>query len=206
MSNLNNLSRLSGEETIHIDGEPVGASDHATVYGFWSWSTSDLIDNTTRGTLAEFYVALALDPSDPFRFKTKPWSSWDIETENGTKIEVKTSALRQSWHGESHGPSIPQWDIAPISVYDWETDTYSKNKFRPTDLYVFCLHAHEDVGILDATNLSQWRFYVLPTHVLDTERPTGKTIRASSLKQLDAVEVPYVGLKDAILSAANHNR
>ncbi|MXX91865.1 MAG: hypothetical protein F4Y63_00230 [Chloroflexi bacterium] len=203
MSNRNNLSRLSGEEAIHTDGGTVSPSDHATVCGFWSWATSDLIDNTTRGSLAEFYVALALDPNDPFRFKTKPWSSWDIETENGTKIEVKTSALRQSWHSGSHAPSTPQWDIAPISVYDWETNTYSKSKFRPADLFVFSLHAHKDPGTLDAIDLSQWMFYVLPTHVLDTERPTGKSIRLNPLKKLGAEETDFAGLKAAILSAVN---
>ena len=196
-------SRLSGCEKFLCNGVPVTDWEDPTIRSFWSWYASDLNDNTTRGGLAEYYVALALNPSDPFQPRTRPWTSWDIETEEGIKIEVKTTGIRQSWHDESDGESIPQWDIPPVSVYDWDSKSYSTSKSRPSDVYVCCLHLHRDRSTLDATDLSQWKFYVISTKVLEDERPKGQTIRLNPLKKLGAEETDFVGLKAAILRAAN---
>src|SRR4051812_9811838 len=63
---------------------------------FWCWSTSDLLNNTTRGVLAEFLVAQALGvPTTGVR---EPWAAYDLETEDRLKVEVKSSAYLQSWH------------------------------------------------------------------------------------------------------------
>ncbi len=199
MKDHDDIPRLTGEEQFRIRGQSIGELGNPTVRGFWSWSTSDLLDNTTRGFVAEYLVANALDSRDPYRFRTKTWSSWDLETDEGLKIEVKTTAICQTWHDETDAETVPMWSIAPISVYDWETKSYSEHKYRPADLYVFCLHAHRDLETLDATDLSQWEFYVLSTKVLDAERPNGKSIRLSSLKRLGATKVSFPELKAAIL-------
>ena len=56
---------------------------------FWEYAYSNFLDNRNRGALAEYIVAEALG------IKEKPstsWESYDMETSNGIKIEVKTSA------------------------------------------------------------------------------------------------------------------
>jgi len=93
MSNLPRLKaqRRSGAEVFHADGKALPF----TIQDFWCWSTSDLLNNTTRGVLAEFLVASALDiPTTGVR---DPWAAFDLQTIDGLKIEVKSAAYLQSW-------------------------------------------------------------------------------------------------------------
>jgi len=71
---------------------------------FWKLSVSDLLSNTTRGTLAEFIVAMAMD-IDLSNFREE-WDAYDLETKNGIKIEVKTSAYLQSWFQKNYSKII----------------------------------------------------------------------------------------------------
>lgn len=54
---------------------------------FWSWSQSDLLNNTLRGVLAEYIVRQDLGIKKTVR---TGWDAYDLETENGIKIEVKS--------------------------------------------------------------------------------------------------------------------
>ena len=47
----------TGDEHIRFDGMPTGY----LLSDFWRWSSSDLLDNTLRGTFSEFIVGTALD-------------------------------------------------------------------------------------------------------------------------------------------------
>ena len=49
---------------------------------FWSWNQSDLIENRTRGILAEFIVKKALNIKNESRVE---WDDYDLITEKGTK-------------------------------------------------------------------------------------------------------------------------
>jgi hypothetical protein len=62
---------------------------------------SDLIDNITRGRLAEFIVASALGISiDGVR---DSWAAWDLTIPDPLiRIEVKSSAYLQSWFQKSY--------------------------------------------------------------------------------------------------------
>ncbi len=122
---------LSGNEPLHYNHGPLPGSVKATVKDFWSWSGSDLLNNTWRGTLGEFWIACALNIVQEPR---EEWASWDLETKQGIRIEVKTVGLRQSWHCESDPISVPTWDIAPS--YGWNSDSgaYSDNRQRWSDL------------------------------------------------------------------------
>jgi hypothetical protein len=66
-----------------------------TLLDFWRWNGSDLASNTTRGRLAEFIVASAMniDLSVP----REEWSAWDLTSPEGIRIEVKSVAYLQSW-------------------------------------------------------------------------------------------------------------
>ena len=70
--------RKTGEEVFSLDGNP---SDF-TLMNFWQWSASDLVSNATRGILAEFIVAKALDIVDEVRSE---WDPYDLITNDKIK-------------------------------------------------------------------------------------------------------------------------
>jgi hypothetical protein len=78
-------SRLRGQESIPGTG--------ATVNDYWSWAYSDVMENTQRGTFAEFLVAHVLGRTGDIRVG---WDGYDVKY-RGKKVEVKTSAYLQSW-------------------------------------------------------------------------------------------------------------
>jgi len=63
------------------------------VCDFWKWSFSDLLQNTTRGVLAEYIVAALLGIDNDVR---NPWFAYDLELPDGRTIEIKTMALLQA--------------------------------------------------------------------------------------------------------------
>ena len=50
-------TQRSGQEPFHDGSRPLGFD----LLNFWQWSTSDLVSNTTRGVIAEYLVAQALE-------------------------------------------------------------------------------------------------------------------------------------------------
>ena len=50
------MQTLTGNEHFTYDGMPVGI----LLNDFWAWNSSDLLNNTLRGALAEFIVASAV--------------------------------------------------------------------------------------------------------------------------------------------------
>ena len=180
---------------VRTGDESVAAG--ATLLDFWRWVGSDLVTNTMRGSLAEFLVALAVDAADRMR---EEWAPYDVETEGGTKIEVKTSAYLQYWSQQAL--STPTFDIAPKRAWDPDTGRYSGEAKRWSEVYVFCLHHHEDKLTLEPLDLSQWTFFVLSTACLDAERREQKSIGLSALQRLGAKEVPWGGIAEAVQKVA----
>lgn len=201
--------RLSGCEKFHCDGVPVTDWEDPTLRSFWSWSTSDLLDNTTRGFLAEHLVAQALGDSAGKR--TESWANWDLVTRNGIKIEVKTSGRRQSWHRNARckPPTTPRWDIAPKKKWV-DSKGWSDQKKRWADVYVFALHDEKCLEKCDAKDIAQWRFYVVAKRDLDSLdeklNEKQKSIGQTKLKELArkhcAACIKFPELKAAILRAA----
>jgi hypothetical protein len=62
---------------------------------FWRWSVSDILSNATRGRFAEFIVATATQ-IDITKSRDE-WSPFDLETNEGIKLEIKSAAYIQSW-------------------------------------------------------------------------------------------------------------
>ena len=180
--------RLVGDEAL-----PRGA----TVLDFWRWMGSDLVLNTTRGALAEYLVALAVDAVDGLQ---EGWASYDIGMRDGTAIEVKTSAYIQSWPQKKK--TTPKFDVDRKAGWDAETGEYVDEKRRWSDVYVFCLHHHDDRATLDPLVLSQWTFFVLSRTVLDARLGEQKSIGLRGLWDLGAKEVPFGGIAGAVRKAA----
>jgi len=160
---------------------------------FWSWSHSDLLNNTQRGVLAEFLVRQALGITLELR---ADWDPYDLITENGIKIEVKSSAYIQSW--KQNNFSKVSFDIAPKRAWDSETNDFSSKILRHSDYYVFCLLHHKDQDSIDPMNLDQWTFYVLNTQILNDYKGAQKTISLNSLLKLNPVECAFGEIKSSI--------
>jgi hypothetical protein len=64
-----------------------------TIVDFWQWAYSDLLQNTTRGVLAEYIVAVLLGLDEKPR---NPWTSYDLKLANGKTVEVKTMSRLQA--------------------------------------------------------------------------------------------------------------
>ncbi len=156
---------------------------------FWSWNQSDLIENRTRGILAEFIVKNALGIKKGNRVE---WDDYDLITDKGTKVEIKSASYIQTWEQEN-GFSDISFDIKISKRSD-------KGKFkRPSDYYVFCLLDSKNQEKIDPMKLEQWTFYVKETKEIDRILGEQKTIKLKSLiKKLNPKRLKYNELKNEI--------
>ena len=184
--------RKTGAETFHLDGSPFPID----LLSFWQWSASDLVGNAMRGILAEYIVASAVDEVKGHRTE---WDAYDIKTSDGIKVEVKSAAYIQSWSQKKL--SAIQFDIRQTQGWEAETNAYSSQMIRQSDVYVFCILHHQDQDTIDPLNLAQWAFYVIATPMLDQAVGAQKTISLSRLHQLNPTCITYCDLGTAIRRA-----
>ena len=132
--------RLSGEEPlVSPDGEQVGS-----LIDFWRWAYSDLVGNAERGALAEYIVACALEINHKVRIG---WDKYDLLTEEGISVEVKTSGYLQTWEQKELSNII--FGIQPTIGWDSKTNQYDNEPKRQADIYVFCVHKHQEQETID---------------------------------------------------------
>ncbi len=180
-----NIEKKTGTESFTLKNEvlPFNLND------FWSWNQSDLVENRTRGILAEFIVLKALNIKSKIR---QEWDKYDLLTDNGLKIEIKSASYLQTWEQDKF--STIQFDIKPTFDNEYELS----EKKRWADFYVFCLLNHKNQQTINPMDLEQWTFYVLSAKILDKEIPNQKTITLSSLLSLKPVQCSYFELKNII--------
>lgn len=191
---------LSGSEPLQLHKTPT----KYLICDFWAWTSSDLLNNTLRGSYAEFIVAAALDLSDTLKTPRKDWTAYDLyyplDRKTGIRIEVKSAAYLQAWGGKDSPLSKIQFSIRPTLAWDAETgyDTISRHQ---SDVYVFCVYTEKERCAADPLNLDGWDFYVLPTTVLNQRCPTQKSISLASLEKLEPCKTDYDGLEATIKEA-----
>jgi hypothetical protein len=168
---------------------------------FWQWSNSDLVSNVTRGRLAEFIVATALEV-DVSGIRND-WDTFDLTTPSGLKIEVKSAAYLQSW-GQAK-PSNIAWRTPRTLPFDQVTGLYGTESRRHADVYVLALLDHRDKTTLDPLDTDQWCFFVLATEVLDSRTRSQHSITLASVRAL-VDPVSYSGLSAAISRQAGLHR
>lgn len=164
---------------------------------FWRWAYSDFLSNALRGVLAEFIVAQALGGDS--RPRTE-WDAYDLITEDGLKIEVKSSAYLQSWPQQR--PSTIRFDIGLKRGWEAATNLYAQEAGRAADVYVFCIFAEGRREHADPLELSQWFFLVCPTAWLNAHFPAQKTVALSTLESTGLKRLEFGGLRGAIEKAA----
>ena len=109
------------------------------------------------------------------------WDAYDIETREGYKIEVKSSAYLQSWPQDRL--STIQFDVSAAFEWDAKTNQYGR-RIRPADVYVFAILDHTDKRTVNPLNLDQWTFYVSPTFTLDDQLGEQKRAVLSTIQGL----------------------
>lgn len=176
------VERKTGSEPFCVGPTVLGFD----LLSFWQWSASDLVSNALRGRLAEYLVAQSLDIADGLRAE---WDAYDLRTPQGFTIEVKSAAYLQTWAQKTL--SAISFDIAPTRFWEATTNEYASEARRQADLYVFAVLTHRDKATLDAMDLSQWEFYLLPKAILDTRLPLQKQLSLSTLLTLEPVRCSF---------------
>lgn len=188
--------------------EYITENDQETEYNlldFWRWSVSDILSNATRGRFSEFIVgtAIGLNPEN----LREEWDAYDLKTEEGIKIEVKSAAYIQSWYQRKF--STISFSIKPARFWDSKTNQQQKAPKRHADLYVFCHLKHKEQSTIDPLKMEQWDFYILPTFRIDNYKRSQSSITLNSLRRLTDPK-KYSELKNEIRKAyteqKEHNR
>lgn len=175
-----------GNEYLTYNKKSVGYS----LLEFWQWSVSDILNNTTRGKFAEFIVGTAME-MNPKKLRDG-WDAFDITTDNGIKMEIKSAAYIQSWNQKKY--STISFSIRKTKYWDANSGIFRDEAKRHADLYVFCLLKTKNQEIIDPLRLEQWDFYVLPTYKLNHYTRSQTSITLHSLRKLTEA-VNYSELK-----------
>jgi hypothetical protein len=144
---------------------------NASLLDFWRWAFSDLCDDDLKGIFAEWMVRVLLGlPS--LGGRRISWANSDVLLASGTRIEVKASALWQSWKlwnedGTPKATTPLTLDPRRIRFVGLQARTAlepaSGDSFAAfkSDIYVFCMNTQADPRSWDAWSLSDWEFYVM---------------------------------------------
>src|SRR5262249_52798665 len=144
----------------------------ASLLDFCQWAFSDLCDDDIKGIFAEWMVRALLGlPAASARRVS--WADSDIILGSGTRIEIKSTALWQSWKLVSEDgarkPCPPPASVNPSHVrfagLQAKTavspaKTEDRAQFK-SNFYIFCFQAETDPAAWDAWNLNQWEFYMM---------------------------------------------
>jgi hypothetical protein len=152
-----------------------------------------LVTNVLRGQVAEAIVALALEPE--WNWCSADYSGWDFERADGLRLEVKQSAVMQSW--STGKPSKAVFDVAARTGY-WESGTeWIAQVGRPAHIYIFAHHGIY-ANHADHRDPSQWQFYVVATRDL----PDVKQVALSTISRFTE-PVPISALADKVRVVAS---
>jgi len=185
-------SLKTGDEPFRAGTTPLGFR----LLDFWRWSYSDLVGNTGRGILAEYFVARALGSPQETRDE---WLPFDVRAACGPKVQVKSAAFLQSWRQKKHSDIV--FSIRRSRSWDPETNVLASEPTRDCDVYVFALLAHrDDKTTLDPMDVSQWRFYVLSRSAVETYPRSQTSITLTSLERYGARALLYEELRKEVES------
>lgn len=172
-----------------------------SVLDFWRYQYCNL--SSMASELAEFIVARALGIRKAENLSY--WSAYDISYA-GKRIEVKETRYVHAWNKE-HVSNARTFSIAPTNNSYWETNPSQEQQFsRQNDIYVFCLNTNKDIEKDDPLNLDYWRFYVVPTFVINQYthsygNPNQKKISLGVVEKLAGRNVPFSELRNAVDAA-----
>lgn len=181
------MAVMNGNEHFSANGREIDL----TMADFWKWAYSDLSSHLQRAILSEYIVASALNTTEKKCSRSsKAKISYDLLTEDGFRIAIKSAAYMQSPEAE-HPDCISFSIMSPLG-----------QNCRCSDIYIFCLYK----GMTEndsPLNLDLWEFFVIKSSVLDEKKPTQKTITLPSLMRLQPLWCDYYGISEAIQTTMN---
>lgn len=128
-----------------------------------------LVANNFRGVIAEALVAASLDPT--WRWCSNDYSGWDFDRQDGVRLEVKQSAVLQTWNEEDRKRSACRFDIKPRKRC-YVDSIWHEQAGRNADIYVLAQH-HVADATADHARPDQWRFFVIAERALPAQRSLG---------------------------------
>ena len=173
----------NGSEQFMVNGHKIDIS----ITDFWRWTYSDLSNDTNRSILAKFIVASALGfTRTSTEVAATPRKPYNLLSQDGYRIEVKSTAYIQSWN-----PEHPDW-------ISFRIDKIA----RHSDVYIFCVYKamYKNDSPL---NLDLWDFYVLPAKTLHKKKPNKNIITLPSLMLLEPMWCDYYGIGETIRITMN---
>ena len=147
-----------------------------TLLDFWSWAFSDVLTNTTRGILAEFIVASALEINT--RRPRDGWAKFDLDYRN-YGIEIKSCSYHQRWYQKKM--STISFNIPTSRAWDAQTNQLEERSQRQAGIYVLCLLAEKEREQINPLNLDQWKFWIIDTQFLNQRKRSQSSITYNSL-------------------------
>jgi hypothetical protein len=169
---------------------------HASMTEFWRWAFSDLCDDDIKGIFAEWMVGNLLGlPLDKTRRVS--WADSDLFLPSGKGIEVKASAVWQSWKlVNPDGTAKPAQAVTIINPKRIRfAGLQARTAVSPapsgqvrrfkSDYYIFCMHTQTDPSSWDAWNLAYWQFFLLSKQEL-ISADIGQSISLARLCELQA--------------------
>lgn len=172
-------------------------SKSATLLDFWRWAFSDLCDDDLKGIFAEWMVAVLLDlPLASSRRVS--WADSDIVLSSGARIEVKASAVWQSWklvNLDGTRKTVPPPAVlnpnrirfcglqARTAISPATPEILTDNRGFKSDIYVFCMNTQTDPAKWDAWNLADWEFHVMTIQELNALK-VGNSISLVALRKI----------------------
>lgn len=177
--------RLSGQE-------PVAGG---TVADFWRWAFSDLRVNVARGVYAEWLVGRALGCVEGVRAE---WDEFDLVTQDGTRVEVKSAAYLQAW--EQKKPSTIAFSRLSGQPNDEDQGTDRAVRQYRADVFVFAVLITRDHSLLDPLDTDQWRFWVASREAVAA---TGyRSLSLAAVERIAGESVGFDGLPARVCAVA----
>jgi hypothetical protein len=160
----------NGQATAAVTAADIERKVAQAVFG------KKLITNVFRGHVAEAIVDAALAPE--WTWCAADYASCDFERADGMRLEVKQSAVLQSWSPEPPKKITGSFDVAARQGY-WEGPAWIAEPGRRAHIYVLAHHQIIDESA-DHRDPSQWLFYVIRS----SELPPVKKISLGPLQRL----------------------
>lgn len=154
---------------------------------FWQWAYSDFRSNAARGVLAEYIVGTALNCLSGNR---KEWDAFDLMSNGGAKIEVKSSGYLQSWTKNNKLSDI-RFDVSEKLSWNESNNTYSTEANRPADIYVFCILEEKNISKVDPLDIKQWSFIVFAKNDIQEKLGKQKSVSLTTLERIGGKRVQY---------------
>jgi hypothetical protein len=164
-----------------------------TLLDFWSWAFSDVLTNTTRGMIAEFIIATALEID--IKKPRDGWAIFDLTYKNHG-VEVKSASYHQRWYQQRL--STISFNVPKRKGWDANTNKLDPISRRQADIYVLSLLAEKHRENVNPLNIDQWEFWVVDTSFFDNRSRSQHAITLNSLLKEIGEPIPYGQLKIAI--------